>query len=244
MRIGFLGFAAAAVAMLTVAVGTAFAATGESLFGDAEYVSPGNASPRAVQIRSDADPGFGGIAFVVPAGTTFGSLDVLSTDFMPQDALDLCTLGSPRFQIGIDTDGDGDRDGTIFTYFGIDSAGAPCVPGWQNTGDFLETGRLLDTSQLPGGTFYDPYTSALAKYGSLRVTSISVVVDSGFAHPDGEQTFVIDNTNVDGAVYTYETPQPSSKDDCKDGGWMNLADDDGNPFKNQGDCVSYANANG
>ncbi|MEX0895428.1 MAG: hypothetical protein WDZ94_00640 [Patescibacteria group bacterium] len=35
-----------------------------------------------------------------------------------------------------------------------------------------------------------------------------------------------------------EAQTPTSKDDCKKGGWMNLVDEDGNQFKNQGQCVS------
>jgi hypothetical protein len=238
MKKGFFSLPIVVVLALTVAIGTAWAANGYTLFGDAEYVSPGDGgSGRAVQIRSDASPGFGGIDYDVPAGTTFANLDILSTDFMPE-LDDLCLGGSPRFQIGIDMDGDGDRDGNIFVYFGIDSASPPCVPGaWQNTTDLLNTGKLLDTSQLPGGTFYDLYDAALAKYGTRAVTGIQVVVDASWAHPDGEQTFLIDNTNVDGTLYTYD--QPASSDECKDGGWMNLADDEGTAFKNQGDCVSY-----
>ena len=42
---------------------------------------------------------------------------------------------------------------------------------------------------------------------------------------------------------TPPTP-PSSKDDCKKGGWQSLTDDQGRPFKNQGDCVSYAATGG
>lgn len=246
MRRGLFSLSIVGVLALTLALGVAYASHGGNyhLFGDAEIVSGGNPG-NAVQIRSDADPGFGGISYVIPSGTTFGSLETLMTDFR-LEADDLCILGSPRFQIGIDTTGDGVRDANIFAYFGIDSAGAPCVPGtWQNTGDFLQTGRLLDTSQLPGGTFYDPYDSALAKYGSFTVTGIQVVVDSRAGHPDGEQTALIDNTNVDGVIYTYDESaqpgQPTSKDDCKKGGWMTLAREDGTTFKNQGDCVSYTN---
>lgn len=37
---------------------------------------------------------------------------------------------------------------------------------------------------------------------------------------------------------------PSSKEVCKNGGWMNLTDVSGNTFKNQGLCVSYVASNG
>jgi para-nitrobenzyl esterase len=32
---------------------------------------------------------------------------------------------------------------------------------------------------------------------------------------------------------------PESQVDCKDGGWQNFSDDQGQPFKNQGQCVSW-----
>lgn len=38
------------------------------------------------------------------------------------------------------------------------------------------------------------------------------------------------------------TVQSFSKDACKNGGWQSLRSKDGRTFKNQGDCVSYANA--
>lgn len=214
-----------------------------SLFDDAAYVSPGNASARAVHLVSDAVPGFGGISFGVEAGTTFADLTILDSDFR-LEADDICVGGSPRFQIGIDSDGDGDRDGNIFAYFGLDSAGVPCVPGtWQNTGDFLEAGRLLDTSQL-GGAFYDPYANALANYGSMGVVSISVVTDSSWAAGDGEHAVDIDNTLINTTLFTYEIPVPTDKDQCMNDGWQNLADDEGNNFKNQGDCVSFVATDG
>lgn len=40
---------------------------------------------------------------------------------------------------------------------------------------------------------------------------------------------------------TCAPPTPSTKDDCKKGGWMNLFRADGSPFKNQGDCIQYVN---
>ena len=44
-------------------------------------------------------------------------------------------------------------------------------------------------------------------------------------------------------VITYTTV-PTSKDQCKHGGWHNFTDNSGTPFKNQGDCVSYVATGG
>jgi hypothetical protein len=38
---------------------------------------------------------------------------------------------------------------------------------------------------------------------------------------------------------TTPPPVPTDKDQCKDGGWQNLADNQGEPFPNQGQCVSF-----
>jgi hypothetical protein len=46
----------------------------------------------------------------------------------------------------------------------------------------------------------------------------------------------IDNVNLAGA-----SNEPEGKDDCKKGGWETLTRADGSGFKNQGDCIQYAN---
>ena len=38
---------------------------------------------------------------------------------------------------------------------------------------------------------------------------------------------------------TITSPVPTNKDHCKDGGWQNLADVQGEAFPNQGQCVSF-----
>lgn len=244
----FLKKATAAVATLALAssmfAGAAFAAPGDySFFGEADYISPGNASPRAVETVSDADPGYGGVDYVIPAGTTFADLDNLGTDFNVTD--DNCGAGSPRFQVNVT---DGINSGNIFVYLGPPPGYNTCTPNtWTTSGDLLEGANLIDTSQLPLGAFYDPYATALTKYGAYTVTGVQLVIDSGWnataSGGDGEQTVLFDNTLIDGTVYTYELNTPTSKDACKKDGWKDLEDANSNPFKNQGQCVSYFNHN-
>ena len=67
-----------------------------------------------------------------------------------------------------------------------------------------------------------------------------------------------DGVNYNGTTYDFELdpvatptpsatptplPVPTSKDACKNGGYKTLTDQNGNPFKNQGQCVSYVNHN-
>jgi len=232
----------AILAAISLAVGAGMASaahSGYSLFGDAEIVTGGHPG-NAVQLRSDPTPGWGGIDFDVAARTTFADLGTLATDYK-FEADDTCAGGSPRFQVNVEDPVTGDS-GNIFVYIGPPPAYTLCpMNTWVNTGDLLAGVNPIDTSQLVGGTFYDPYTAALAKYGDYIVTGIQLVADGAWKFLDGEQTVFIDNTNIDGTVYTYDGDHARSKDNCKDGGWMDLVTDDGDRFKNQGDCVSYFN---
>ena len=244
MRKFLTSFALVGALALTIGVGVAFAShIGYHLFGDATIVAgehPGNGN--SVKLTSDVSPGYGGIDFDIASGMTFAQLDMLATDYK-FEADDSCGGGSPRFQVNVTN---GTDTGNIFVYIGPPPAYTLCPPNvWLNTGDLLEGVNPIDTSQLDLGTFYDPYATALAKYGSYIVTGVQLVADGSWFFPfpdDGEQTVFIDNTNIDGTIYTYdEKGHPATKDDCKNGGWMNFVKDDGSAFKNQGDCVSYVN---
>jgi len=45
----------------------------------------------------------------------------------------------------------------------------------------------------------------------------------------------------DGLVTITYAQTPQSTSDCKNGGWQNFVDNQGHPFNNQGDCVSFVN---
>jgi hypothetical protein len=226
MRIG--SSALAIVTALLLAAGTAHAQS-YTLFGDAEIVSPGHNSPHAVE--ADGTTVGSGIIFDIPAGTTFAELDALSTDYLFVEGT--CMAGSPRFQVRVQDPVLGPRN--IFVYIGPPPSYTPCpTPDYLNTGDLLEGVNPIDTSQLTGGTFYDPYAAALLKYGDYVVTRVSLVVD-----PTYGQVVRFDNTVVDETLYTYD--QAQNKDECKNGGWRSLTRADGTPFKNQGDCIQHSN---
>lgn len=52
-----------------------------------------------------------------------------------------------------------------------------------------------------------------------------------------DKGFLIDNLS-----YTsFSLSVPDSRDDCMDGGWQEVTDDEGEPFRNQGDCIQHVN---
>ncbi len=64
--------------------------------------------------------------------------------------------------------------------------------------------------------------------------------------PSTDLTFAADPDNtsfcgpvLDNVSATVTIPVELTGADCKNGGWRSMSDDEGNPFRNQGDCVSF-----
>jgi hypothetical protein len=214
------------------------AASGYTLFGDAMLISGGNPG-MAAQLRSDADPGFGGVDFDIST-LTFAQLTRLATDYNITN--DQCGAGSPRFQINVSI-GSGTKN--IFVYLGPSPTFTGCAAGWQTSGNLIGNNELCryDTSQIVAGTQCNTYAGTLAAFGGLTITGIQLVVDSGWnvvaSVGDGEQTNLVDNVMINDRTITFdEGVNPNDKQKCKKGGWQDFESSPG-PFKNQGDCVSY-----
>jgi hypothetical protein len=206
---------------------TAIAASGYTLFGDAEIVSDGHPG-NAAQLRSDATPGFGGVNFDTPEGMTVSDLTNLSTDYNFTEAS--CGGGAPRFQINVTTP-TGARN--IHVYIGPPPNYTLCPPdSWQNTGNLVTPISLVDASQL-GGAFYHPWAAVVIAYGSYPVTGIQLVTDGSWFFGGATQTVLVDNVQINDDTYTFD-----DKDSCKNGGWRDYSASPG-PFKNQGECVSF-----
>jgi hypothetical protein len=206
---------AVALAAVPVSVG---AAGGFTLFGDAQLVSPGHNSPTGVQLRSSTAiaPGYGGIDFAVASGTTFASITNLGTDYMFTAAS--CGGGAPRFQINVDGK-------NAFVYIGPPPNYTNCPMNvWVSTGNLVAPAAFVDTSQLPGGTFYDTFAAADIKYGSHAVTGIQLVTDASWLF--GTQTVLVDNVMINSTTYTFES------DNNQEGDNNNNNNDNGNHNQN------------
>jgi hypothetical protein len=126
-----------------------------------------------------------------------------------------------------------------FDYNGYCGAGAPrfnvytsnygtiflgCAYGGGPTGTNV-TGTATFTA---GGT-----------YGGVLFPSDAVVTGVDVVQ-DEQGTVTISNITVNGTAVTYANA-PTSKDQCKKDGYKTLTDQNGNAFRNQGQCVSYFN---
>jgi len=174
---------------------------GYTLFGGATIVSPGNNSLNAVQLTSnlanvDPNDDFSGIDFGIPAGLTFNQITTLSTDY--NFTHNSCGGGAPRFQINM-----GGKN--AFVYIGPPPNYTLCAQNtWLNTGNLALPGNFIDTSQLPGGTFYDTFAHANTLYGTMTVTGIQLVTDAGWFFADKIQTVLVDNVLIDSSLFTFD----------------------------------------
>jgi hypothetical protein len=178
---------------------------------------------------------FGDINLKVPNDLQLSEITRLSATVTPA-AGDDCGGGSPRFQLNV-----GGKN--VFVYFGsfpnFDNCSGGTSLNLANTTD-----ARFDLSQL-GGSQYSTYQQALDLLGNQTITGIQLVVDSGWFMSDKDETFTVtdlkfktteDNNGGNGGGGNGGTP--TSKQDCKRGGWQTFT----NPtFTNQGQCVSWVN---
>ncbi len=178
----------ASLLMLTFGAPFVVAASGYSLFGDSQIVSPGNGSTSAVEATTTGTTGYGGISFADGAGLTLNDINYLSTDV--RSILGTCATGTPRFGVGL-------NDGTLTTkylFFYL-----TCSTAWANSGNLASPTSPVDATQV-GGTFTEPYAAVQAAYGTYAVTGIFIVVDPS----NGPQTMQFDNSRVNSSTYGYE----------------------------------------
>ena len=231
MKKGTLVLTLAAVLTLFSAV-MAATLTGTT-YGEATDLGGGSYT-----LVSDASPGYGGIDYNTPSSFNFSDINYLGTEQTPE-ADDTCVGGSPRFQLNVDTDGDGESDGNVFVHTQFVPGGCPGDTG-DLTGTNGEIAGTYDLGQI-GGSSYTTYSDASAYFAAnptYRIVGIQLVVDSGWAFSDGEQTITV-TPMVDVTLQ-----QPGTTGACKNGGWQTLVDDNGNTFKNQGQCVAFVASGG
>ena len=152
---------------------------------------------------------FSGATFADTGVTTFASITTLSTEFDVTD--DDCKAGSPRFQVRVQTPSSGEKN--VFVYLGPTPSFTGCSQNvWIASGNLIgSTDGRFDTSQVQAGSQVSTYAQALALVGAYPVTQISLVVDSGWAFDDKEQTVRIRNVKVNGSTFfTPDTTPPAA----------------------------------
>jgi hypothetical protein len=95
-------------------------------------------------------------------------------------------------------------------------------------------GFVQANNQTPNGFPLHLLLIVASGTGALQGATGTVVLDGFFS------VGAVTATGTVSGTLTLPTPTPKNKNECKHDGWRNLADDHGQPFKNQGQCVSWA----
>jgi hypothetical protein len=199
---------AAAVLMAgAVLVAAALAATA-TLFGGAT-TNDGILTLVSNTGDSDTANDSSGASFSDAGVTTFASIATLAAEFNVTD--DDCSGGSPRFQVQVQT-ASGPKN--VFVYLGSPPSFTGCSQNvWIASGNLVgSTDGRFDTSQVQTGTQVSTYAQALALVGSLPVTGISIVVDSGWAFADKEQTVMVRNVKINDSTFFTGKVEPKPDD--------------------------------
>lgn len=116
--------------------------------------------------------------------------------------------------------------------------------GWQNwdltQGKFWSNYDNTYNSKggVEAGSYDSNFTLADVLHDYPKAKVVGLVLSMGTYNPS--QQVLADAVRLNGNVYDFEvTNVPTNKNQCKDGGYVNYTDTNGNAFKNQGDCVSF-----
>lgn len=138
---------------------------------------------------------------------------------------------------------------TTFVFEPYQGGEGAVVPGtWQqwdvDTGLFWSSRSVMCSNGPIVGTPGGPATYTLSAIQAACPTAVVVQFGVNIGTNNPMYNVETDLFDFNGTTYDFEPFQVvKNKDECKDGGWRTLTQEDGTPFRNQGDCVSYANHN-
>lgn len=157
------------------------------------------------------------------------------------------TFAAASYQLPVDLDGGDLTTGFTTLVYEPYQNGTVVNGSWQqwdvDTGQFWSSrtvnagGSCAVTAGGGGAPFY---TLAGLQAACPDAVVLGFGVNIGSNNPSYD--VLTDGVNFNGTVYDFELYNVAkNKDQCKNDGYKNVTDANGNAFKNQGQCVSYTN---
>ena len=208
-----------------------------------EFGAPAGLGDGSLKLTTTLNPGDkAGLYNHTMAGTPLADVDTLG--FWTYQAL----TGQPphaaaSYQLQIDVNGAATGGFTTLVYEPYWNGAV--LPGqwqqWDVDAGLFWSSRTVPECGLVAGAGGPPlYTLQQVKTLCPNAVVVGIGVNVGTNNPN--YTVGTDGVQFNETIYDFEVGRrPSSKDDCKDGGWRTFNDP---AFKNQGDCVSWFNQNG
>jgi hypothetical protein len=198
----------------------------------------------ALQLTTDPTPA-AKAQFLHDANTPLSSVTELS--YYTKQNASLVPLADPSYQVVTFLNGGTAGFTTlVFEPYQNPAEGPIVSNAWQKwdvaAGLFWSTRTVTCSNGTILGTPGGPASYTLAQVSSMCPNAVvgGFGVNIGTNNPG--YNVETDLFDFNGTVYDFEPYSvASSKDDCKDGGWMTARRADGSSFQNQGDCIQYVN---
>jgi hypothetical protein len=260
-KLGFWSALVAAVAVVATVAATALAATtvrvtqndgswtqddtrgGGTVTWTGAYGAPSGLGSSSLQLATTASTADkAGLYTHTMAGTPLA--DVTDLSYYTYQPAGNAPFADASYQLQVDT-GCGFTTLVFEPYENV--AQGPIVANtWQkwdvDNGLFWSSRTVAcGTSTLVAGAGGAPfYTLAQVKAMFPNAVVVGIGVNVGTFNPG--YTVAVDGVQFNDTIYNFEIgTRPTTKDQCKNGGWATFDDP---AFKNQGDCVSYVATHG
>jgi hypothetical protein len=210
-----------------------------------DNTAPGTPHYGALQLTTDATTS-AKAQYLHDANTALADVNELS--YSTKQNSSSFISADPSYQLLVDINGSAAGGFTTLVYEPYENG--VVTPGvWQSwdvdSGQFWSSRTVADgTCVLAAGAGGAPfYTLTQLKATCPNAVVVGFGVNIGSFNPSYDVE--TDLVNFNGTTYNFEPFQtPSDKDACKKDGWMSLTDQNGQAFKNQGQCVSWTNGRG
>jgi hypothetical protein len=204
--------------------------------------------------------GVGSFEMVTPTGNdkaTLFNFDHIGTELADINKIGYATYRTtgaspnqvPAINIQVDVNGADPGGFTTLVFEPVYNTGQGAIQDgvWQ-TWDAYQGGQAIwwSSNPIPSApnrdTFVSWNTIVAANPNAVIVGGFGVNQGSGNPALTASSDILLIGSNGDCITYDFEPFRvATSKDDCKNGGYNNVKDAQGNSFKNQGQCIQYVN---
>jgi hypothetical protein len=155
---------------------------------------------------------------------------------------------APAYQVIANLLGSSGFTTLVFEPYQNPTQGAIVSNAWQDwdvdAGQFWSTRTVACPNGPVTGTPGGPAAYTLAQIKALCPAAVVIGFGVNIGTNNPSYNVETDLFRFNDTIYDFELFKVAKdKDECKNGGYRELTDANGNPFKNQGQCVSYTNHN-
>ncbi|HET7060097.1 MAG TPA: hypothetical protein VFH99_02150 [Candidatus Saccharimonadales bacterium] len=225
---------------------TADTRTGGAVNFVADSTAPGSPHTGALQLTTDATT-TSKAQYLHDANTPLANVTDLSYSTKQNSAS--FAEGDASYQIPVELNGSSGFSTLVYEPYQNPTQGTVTPGVWQqwdvDQGLFWSSRTVTCSNGTIVGTAGGPATYTLAQINSICPDAVAVGFGVNVGSNNPGYDVEADLVNFNGTTYNFEPFQtPSDKDACKKDGYKTLTDQNGQPFRNQGQCVSWTNGRG